>query len=181
MNQAPSCVVNRNRASLQASTCSLLPPPFGCMSDGLASVKHLAKTNESWQPEHSVRKPTCSRPRRKLLDTSHPAFRAVSAVKSRVVSYWRDQTLPYVEPGVRLVRLNAVPEMESHLRAAQIELDQSVSELDRCWGELVDQARHRLGDLFDVTDYSPSIADEFEITWDLPRDDATGLFAYCSS
>ena len=105
---------------------------------------------------------------KKLFDTTHPVFRTVSAVKSKAVACWRDQTLPYVEPGIRLVRRNTVSTLESQLLEAQIELRETVRNLDRCWGELVDQARIRVGDLFDVTDYSPSIADEFEITWDYP-------------
>jgi len=105
---------------------------------------------------------------KKLLDTSHPAFRAVSAVRSRVVTCWRDQTLPYVEPGVRLVRRSTVPKLESQLHEAQAELEEAVSELDRCYGDLVEQARQRLGELFDATDYSSSIVDLFEISWDYP-------------
>ena len=105
---------------------------------------------------------------KKLFDTTHPVFRTVSAVKSKAVACWRDQTLPYVEPGIRLVRRNTVSALETQLREAQVELRETVRNLDRCWGELVDQARKRLGDLFDVTDYLPSIADEFEISWDYP-------------
>ena len=105
---------------------------------------------------------------KKLLDTSHPAFRAVSAVKSKAVASWRDHTLPYVEPGVRLVRRNTVPSLESRLRETQSELVQTVIELDRCYGSLVEQARERLGELFDARDYSASIADMFEISWDYP-------------
>ncbi len=105
---------------------------------------------------------------KKLFDTTHPVFRAVSAVKSKAVACWRGQTLPYVEPGVRLVKRETVATLESQLRETQSELKQSVKELDRCWSELVEQARQRLGDLFDVTDYSQSIADEFAITWDYP-------------
>jgi hypothetical protein len=105
---------------------------------------------------------------KKLFDTSHPVFRAVSAVKSKAVACWRGQTLPYVEPGVRLVKRDSVSNLESQLRDTQTELELSVRDLDRCWSELVDQARERLGDLFDVTDYSQSIADEFAITWDYP-------------
>jgi hypothetical protein len=105
---------------------------------------------------------------KKLFDTSHPVFRAVSTVKSQAVSYWRSQTLPYVEPGVRLVKRGMVLGLESYLRESQLELQAKVRELDQCWYELVDQARTRLGDLFDPTDYPPSITDEFEITWDYP-------------
>ena len=67
-----------------------------------------------------------------------------------------------------MVRRNTVSSLETQLRETQVELRETVRSLDRCWGELVDQARKRLGDLFDVTDYLPSIADEFEITWDYP-------------
>lgn len=105
---------------------------------------------------------------KKLFDTTHPVFRSVSAVKSKAVACWRSQTLPYVEPGVRLVKRDTVSNLESQLRDTQSELQKSVRDLDRCWSELVDQARERLGDLFDLTDYSQSIADEFAITWDYP-------------
>src|SRR3954469_23087097 len=42
--------------------------------------------------------------RKKLLDTKHPAYKAVTAVRGKVLSYWRGLILPYPEPGVRLVR-----------------------------------------------------------------------------
>ena len=39
---------------------------------------------------------------KKLLDTGHPAFREVTAVRGRTVAYWKGHSLPYPEPGVRL-------------------------------------------------------------------------------
>ena len=44
---------------------------------------------------------------KKLLDTTHPAFKAVTSIRSRIISYWRSQSLPYPEPGVRLHALFA--------------------------------------------------------------------------
>jgi hypothetical protein len=41
---------------------------------------------------------------KKLLDTSHPAFKAVTSVRSRAISYWKGISLPYPEPGIRLIR-----------------------------------------------------------------------------
>lgn len=41
---------------------------------------------------------------KKLLDTKHPAFKAVTAVRGRILGYWRSLTLPFPEPGVRLIR-----------------------------------------------------------------------------
>src|SRR5436853_4178237 len=37
---------------------------------------------------------------KKLLDTKHPAFRAVTALRGRVQSVWRGMTLPFPEPGL---------------------------------------------------------------------------------
>src|SRR5215213_10005993 len=39
---------------------------------------------------------------KKLLDTSHEAFQQVTAVRSRIVSYWKGMSLPYPESGIRL-------------------------------------------------------------------------------
>ena len=36
---------------------------------------------------------------KKLLDTRHPAFKAVTAVRGRMLSFWKGITLPYPEPG----------------------------------------------------------------------------------
>src|SRR5207247_9607171 len=41
---------------------------------------------------------------KKLLDTRHEAFRRLTSIRTRVVSYWRGVSLPYTEPGVRLIR-----------------------------------------------------------------------------
>ena len=42
---------------------------------------------------------------KKLLDTKHPAFKTVTAIKGRIVSYWKAMSLPYPEPGVRQIEL----------------------------------------------------------------------------
>ena len=41
---------------------------------------------------------------KELLDVAHPAFRAVTSVRGQVESYRRSLTLPYPEPGVRLIK-----------------------------------------------------------------------------
>src|SRR5579859_1787081 len=41
---------------------------------------------------------------KKLIDTRHEAFRRLTSIRTRAVNYWRGLTLPYVEPGVRLIR-----------------------------------------------------------------------------
>src|SRR4029450_10468818 len=38
---------------------------------------------------------------KKLPDTRHPTYRAVTAVRGRVGGYWKAMSLPYPEPGLR--------------------------------------------------------------------------------
>ena len=45
---------------------------------------------------------------KKLLDTAHPAFRAVTAVRGKADQAWRGQTLPFPEPGVLLIPYDRV-------------------------------------------------------------------------
>ncbi len=42
---------------------------------------------------------------KKLLDTKHTPFRAVTAVRTKITETWRGLTLPFPEPGVRLIKL----------------------------------------------------------------------------
>src|SRR5438874_4079105 len=46
--------------------------------------------------------------RKKLLDTTHPAYKAVTAVRGQIVQFWKSMSLPYPEPGVRLIQQGKV-------------------------------------------------------------------------
>ena len=105
---------------------------------------------------------------KKLLDTSHPAFKAVTTVKTAAVNYWRDSTLPFVEPGMRLIRRQQITEFNERMTEYREQLAIAVSELEQHFDELVQQARQRLVDLFNRSDYPADIADAFAIEWDFP-------------
>ncbi|MGV3483990.1 MAG: hypothetical protein ACO1RT_06205, partial [Planctomycetaceae bacterium] len=102
------------------------------------------------------------------FDTSHPAFRAATAVKTQAVEYWKGHTLPYIEPGVRLLKRSDVPEFDVHMTSVRSELSEAVAQLERHYSELVDQARERLGNLFDPSDYAANLNEIFAIDWDYP-------------
>ncbi len=57
---------------------------------------------------------------KKLFDTRHPAYRAATAVKSRIAEYWKASTLPYVEPGMRLIRRRDVEPFNRQMTALQV-------------------------------------------------------------
>ena len=105
---------------------------------------------------------------KKLLDTSHPAFKAVTAIKGRCLSYWRAVSLPYPEPGIRLIRQQGINEFDNQMAAYREELREAVDELDRRYTDLRAAARRRLGDLFDASDYPVSLIGLFGIEHEYP-------------
>jgi len=105
---------------------------------------------------------------KKLLDTSHPRFKAVSKVRTQAITYWRDVTLPYIEPGVRLIRRSEVTALDQKMGQFSQALAETVELLDDSYSELIQQARARLGDLFSSEDYPPCLSELFAISWDYP-------------
>ena len=78
---------------------------------------------------------------KKLLDTKHPAFKAVTGVRSRIVSLWKGMSLPYPEPGIRLIRQDRIDTFTEQLTNLKVELDESVWRLDEHYAELKSAAR----------------------------------------
>ena len=105
---------------------------------------------------------------KKLLDTAHPAYRAVTAVRGRVLGYWRGVTLPYPEPGVRLIRQDRVDAFDRQMAELRGELAEAVAQLDERYDQLRSAARERLGRLYDPSDYPDSLRDLFDVSWDFP-------------
>ena len=105
---------------------------------------------------------------KKLLDTKHPAFKAVTGVRSRIVSLWKGMSLPYPEPGIRLIRQDQIDTFTEQLTNFKEELDEAVWRLDEHYAELKSVARDRLGSLFNSADYPESLRGMFQVTWDFP-------------
>ena len=106
---------------------------------------------------------------KKLLDTKHNAFRAVTAVRTKITDYWRGLTLPFPEPGVRLIKHDQVEGFDQQMADFRAELEDAVRNLDRCFGELKQAAAQRLGSLFNPADYPETLAGLFGVSWDYPN------------
>jgi hypothetical protein len=106
--------------------------------------------------------------RKKLLDTKHPAYKEVTAVRGRVLAYWRGLTLPYPDPGIRLIKQHQIEEFHRQLDVFRQQLDEAVAKLDDHYEELKTAARRRLGELYDGNDYPPRLRGLFGIDWEFP-------------
>jgi len=105
---------------------------------------------------------------KKLIDTRHPSFQAVTAVKNRAVSYWKSVSLPYPEAGIRLIRQDRVEPFDNQLNEFQQQLHEAVETLEEHYHELQTAARQRLGSLYNPADYPESLSGLFAIEWEFP-------------
>jgi len=82
---------------------------------------------------------------KKLLDTRHAAFRAVTAVRGKIESYWKGLTLAFPEPGVRLMKQEKVEEFAATMADYQAELEDAVRNLDEHYADLKRAGRRGSG------------------------------------
>ncbi len=106
---------------------------------------------------------------KKILDTRHPAFRAVTAIRGKADADFRFATLPFPEPGVRLIPHDHVEAFDGRMADHRAELADAVDHLDARFGELRRSAAERLGTLFDPGDYPGSLLGLFGVAWDFPN------------
>ena len=105
---------------------------------------------------------------KKLIDTSDASFRAVTSVRTQASAYFKGVSLPYPEPGIRLVKRDNLDRIDTKMHGFREELSEAVGQLDQRFDELKREARQRLGELYDESDYPPSLDGLFEIGWDFP-------------
>ena len=109
---------------------------------------------------------------KKLLDTHHPAYKAVTAVRGRAISFWKGLSLPYPEPGIRLIRQADIASFDVQMTTLKAELAEALEQLNERYSELKSAARQRLGRLFNSGDYPESLLGLFSLEHDFPSVEA---------
>src|SRR5262245_18953062 len=105
---------------------------------------------------------------KKLVDTRHEAFRRLTSVRTRITNYWRGISLPYVEPGVRLIRQADIAPFVHTMEGFRNELHEAEAQLNEVYDEVKADARRRLGRLFNPADYPPGVRGLFSVEWHFP-------------
>jgi hypothetical protein len=105
---------------------------------------------------------------KKLLNVRHPKFRAVTRIKTTAVSFFRGASLPFPEPGLRLIRQDDIDSVNVQMTTLKAELEEAVTELDRHYDELRSAARERLGNLYSESDYPGTLIGLFDMAWEFP-------------
>lgn len=117
---------------------------------------------------------------KRLFDTTNPRWRAVTCIFSQAKAIWRNHTLPFPEPGVRLLRKNNIPKLEEELAKLKAQLHDAVAALDEDYDTIRAQAREQLGQLFNEADYPGSLAGQFCMSWDYPAVEVPSYLAELS-
>jgi hypothetical protein len=103
-----------------------------------------------------------------LLNVRHPKFRAVTQIRGRTGQFWKAMSLPFPEPGLRLIRQDDMASVNMQMTTLKAELLEAVDDLDRHYDELKAAARERLGNLFNASDYPSTLIGLFDIAWEFP-------------
>lgn len=106
---------------------------------------------------------------KKLLDYSNEKYRAVASIMSQATLAWKAATVPHPEPGVRLIQREKVGAFEDKMKALRVELNAAVEELDAAYPSMKEEAKSRLKDLYDETNYPASMVGVFGLEWSYPN------------
>jgi hypothetical protein len=113
---------------------------------------------------------------KKLLNTRHPIYSAVTTTLSQAKSIWKDNTYPFPQSigerrftskGMRILPIRKLAWIEEQLAAKKAELLVNVETLARHWGEICEQSEAALNDLHMRVEYPSTIDGLFGIDWEL--------------
>jgi|TARA_R110000824_G_scaffold74975_4_gene190455 hypothetical protein len=85
-----------------------------------------------------------------LIDTTHPAYRAVKTARGALYNVFAAETAPWSEDGWYIIKAKGYDRFTEVMREKTDAFDIAVTDFLKVYPELVDQAPHRLGDLFDA-------------------------------
>jgi hypothetical protein len=105
---------------------------------------------------------------KKLIDTRHDSYKSLTSLKSQITGFWKNNSLPYPESGIRLIKQSRIDEFNGTLEGYKVQLEIGVRLLDDHFAEIKEAARIRLGSLYDPADYPSTLENEFDVSWDFP-------------
>lgn len=143
----------------------------------LRSERFGVKRSLTFEQKEKAAEPFHAKPQslsasKRILDTRSPAYSGVTTILKRAAAYWYGVTVPYPEPGIRLIRKDRIETFVAQMEVFRGELLQALDELDKQFSALKLAAKEKLGTLFNAADYPESLAGSFDLSWEFPPLDA---------
>lgn len=104
-----------------------------------------------------------------ILHADHPAYRAVLSFMDSVRKEFRETTVAYPEPTIRLMRMDKLDLFQAYVQQSQNQLAHLIEEMDSHRDELIHMARNALRDAFNPSHYPDSFAGCFNIEVTYPQ------------
>lgn len=104
---------------------------------------------------------------KRIINTKNEWFAVLTKIKSKVTGMWIDRTLPWVDKGVRLIRKEEVDAFDADCSQYAGRLADAVAMLVKNWGEVKQEAKKSLADLYREADYvaDPSALFGFTVSY----------------
>jgi hypothetical protein len=77
-------------------------------------------------------------------------------------------TLPYPQEGIRLIKQSDIAAFEDKMREYKDQLSAAAANLQLEYDSIKEAAREKLGDLFNSSDYPPTLDGVFDVRWEYP-------------
>ena len=100
-----------------------------------------------------------------IFDTRNAAYRNVARVRSEASGYWRAETLPFPEAGLRLLPQAKLPAFDSRMAQYRQALQDAARELAAQYDAIKSEAERRLGTLYSASDYPTTLDGMFDMEW----------------
>lgn len=160
---------NQNQNETQTTADALAAGVVGCQLSfcWLGETKTIDETDNAEAAGLFGADSESFRACKRILSRTKPEIRALALKRNEIRRYWLSVTLPYLR-GLRLLPLAAVAEVERELTRHAAELRELAAGLVDIHAELLEDARARLGRLFNAGDYPDTLADCFRVSFGFP-------------
>ncbi len=91
--------------------------------------------------------------RKRIFNTKHAVWRQMVKLCGETRRAWKSYTLPYTEPGIRLIKKQLVGDFDSVMKEAKAHLEDRILTLQHCYPQMLEDAKAGLGELFVEADY----------------------------
>lgn len=102
---------------------------------------------------HAVSDPSVLIVEKQMLPTDNSAYKGVVKVRNSIRRDWLKLSLPCMDYGVRLIRKEDNEKFQSIMQNHHKAFIEAVAALDAEWGNIKEEMRNKLGDLFREEDY----------------------------
>jgi hypothetical protein len=105
---------------------------------------------------------------KRLYNNKLACIKKAQKVKGKIKEYWERVTLPYVDPGVRLLKRASLTEFNEQMTKLQEELSEAAQEVQAAREEILNDARKRLQKAFNEANYPQDLSTLFGVEWSFP-------------